>query len=130
MKKNKLTWLVAAEIGLLALLVAAIVLLAIKPEFLRKPEATEPTVITTAATTEPSTEATTQATTVPVTEATTEPVTESATEPSTEPVPQSYYLSFAGDCTLGTMYQLYGISSCFPGVVGDNYDYPFAAVKQ
>ena len=130
MKKNKLTWLVAAEIGLLALLAAAIVLLAIKPEFLRKPEATEPTVITTAATTEPSTEATTQATTVPVTEAATEPVTEPATEPSTEPVPQSYYLSFAGDCTLGTMYQLYGISSCFPGVVGDNYDYPFAAVKQ
>ena len=86
MKKNKLTWLVAAEIGLLALLAAAIVLLAIKPEFLRKPEATKPTVITTAATTEPSTEATTQTTTVPVTEATTEPVT----EPPRNPPPSRY----------------------------------------
>ena len=127
MKNKKVTWLVAAEICLLALLAAVIVLLALKPEILRKPEATEPTVITTAA---PTTEATTQPATEVTTQATTEPVTEPATEPSTEPVPQSYYLTFAGDCTLGTMYQLYGIPSCFPGVVGENYEYPFAAVQQ
>ena len=83
MKNKKVTWLVAAEICLLALLAAVIALLALKPEILRQPEATDPTVITTAA---PTTEATTQPTTEATTQATTEPVTEPATEPSTEPV--------------------------------------------
>ena len=36
-----------------------------------------------------------------------------------------YTLSFAGDCTLGGMYEYNGAESSFVSVVGDNYDYPF-----
>ena len=128
MKKKNLKWLVAVEIGLLVCLAGAVVWLSTGPALLQKPEATEPTVITTAPTTEATTEAATAATTQPATEATTAPATEETTVP--EPVPEHYYLSFAGDCTLGTLYELYGVSSCFPGVVGDDYEYPFASVQE
>lgn len=128
MKRKKLTWLIILEVCLLAGLVAAAVWFTTNPALLRQPEVTEPTVITTAPTTEAATQATTAATTQPATEATTVPATEETTVP--EPVPEHYYLSFAGDCTLGTLYELYGVSSCFPGIVGENYEYPFAAVQQ
>ena len=127
MKKKNLKWLVILEISLLAVLIAAAVLLTFNPALLKQPEATEPPLTTAAPTTAPTTRPT-----APSTEATTLPATEPATEETTvpAPVPEHYYLSFAGDCTLGTMYQLYGISSCFPGIVGENYDYPFASVQE
>lgn len=130
MKRKNLKWLVAVEVCFLAVLVAAVVWFTSNPEILKKPEATDPTVTTAAPTTEPV--QTTAPTTAATTEATTLPVTEPATEPTTlpEPVPEHFFLSFAGDCTLGTMYQFYGIQSCFPGIVGDNYEYPFAAVQE
>ena len=128
MKRKKITWLIILEVCLLAGLVAAAVWFTTNPDLLRQPEVTEPTVITTAPTTEAATQATTAATTQPATEATTVPATEETTVP--EPVPEHYYLSFAGDCTLGTLYELYGVSSCFPGIVGENYEYPFAAVQE
>lgn len=128
MKKKNLKWLVVLEVCLLALLVGAAGWLTLNPALLKQPEATEPPAITTAPTTQP----TTAPTTAPATEATTLPATEPSTEETTvpEPVPEHYFLSFAGDCTLGTMYQLYGIPSCFPGIVGENYEYPFASVQE
>ena len=72
-----------------------------------------------------------ETTTVPVTtEAVTEPPTTAA--PTTLPPviePEVFRLSFAGDCTLGTLYELYEVSSCFPAVVGENYAYPFRNVQ-
>lgn len=51
--------------------------------------------------------------------------------PTTEELqPVSYRLTFAGDCTLGTLHDLYDASSCFPAVVGENYAYPFQNVQQ
>ena len=128
MKRKKLKWLVAAEVCLLAVLVVAVVWLTGSRDTVAKPEPTEPTAMTTA----PTTEATTEPTTEPTTEATTLPVTEPSTEETTvpEPVPEHYWLSFAGDCTLGTMYQVYSAASSFPGIVGENYDYPFASVRE
>lgn len=83
------------------------------------PTTTEP--VTTAAPTTTVPPTTTQETTVP--ETTVPPTT---TEP--EPEPTVYTLSFAGDCTLGNFKGDYGSSGSFIGVVGDNYDYPFANV--
>ena len=103
MKRKKLTWLIILEVCLLAGLVAAAVWFTTNPDLLRQPEVTEPTVITTVPTTEAATQATAAATTQPATEATTVPATEETTVP--EPVPEHYYLSFAGDCTLGTLYE-------------------------
>ncbi len=73
--------------------------------------------ITTAATTE-----TTQATT----EATTE-TTEETTEATTEPQPVRYVLTFAGDCTMANQRGAYDFEG-FIGLVGKNYDHPFADV--
>ena len=127
MKKRNLKWLVAAEVCLLAILAGVVVWLSGKETQLQKPDPTQPPVTTTA----PAPETTAAVTTQAATEATTLPVTEPATEATTvpEPVPEHYWLSFAGDCTLGTMYQLYDIASCFPSYVGEDYDYPFAAVQ-
>jgi poly-gamma-glutamate synthesis protein (capsule biosynthesis protein) len=50
----------------------------------------------------------------------------------TEPKPEvyEYILSFAGDCTLGTLLEWQtGVGDAFPGVVGDNYAYPFSNVE-
>lgn len=127
MKNKKLKWLLAAEVCLLVILLGVVFGLSGGMELLFAPDPTEPPV-TTVPTTETTAEATSQATT----EATTLPVTEPATEETTvpEPAPEHYWLSFAGDCTLGTIYDFYGISSCFPEYVGENYDYPFAAVQE
>ena len=127
MKKKNLKWLIAVEVCLLVALAGAIVWLTSNPSLLRQPEVTEPTVITTAPATSAPTEAT-EVTTAP----TTIPVTEAPTQETTlpEPVPEHFFLSFAGDCTLGTMYQVYGATASFPGLVGDNFDYPFASVQE
>ena len=130
MKKKNLKWLVAAEIFLLVLLVGVVVWLSLGgADLLQKPDPTDPPVTTTEATVPPTT---TEIATETTAEVTTAPETEPATEETTlpEPVPEHYLLSFAGDCTLGTLYQFYGLASCFPGVVGDDYDYPFAAVRE
>lgn len=78
-------------------------------------------------TAEPGTTApATQATTVPeTTEATVTETTEAPTEP--EPTEVSYWLSFAGDCTLGNQRGDTSASS-FLKTVGDDYAWPFAGV--
>ena len=40
-------------------------------------------------------------------------------------LPITYTLSFAGDCTLGDDYSVYGASGRFTTIVGSNYSYPF-----
>ena len=128
MKKKNLKWLVAAEVILLIGLVGVVFWFSGGKALLSAQEPTDPPVTTTVPVTETTAEVTTQATT----EATTLPVTEPATEETTvpEPVPEHYWLSFAGDCTLGTLYEFYGFASCFPGIVGDDYEYPFASVQE
>ena len=70
----------------------------------------------------PTTEAT-QSTTLETTEATTEETTEATTEPQ----PVRYVLTFAGDCTLANQRGA-SLNSGFIGLVGQNYDHPFADV--
>ena len=81
------------------------------------PETTIPE--TTVETTVPETteEVTEPETTVPVT-----------TEAPTEPVPQSFTLTFVGDCTLGTSPKNFSYQYAFPLTVGDDYKYNFANV--
>ena len=104
------------------------------------PESTAaPTTAPTEATTVPTTAVpTTQVpettlspeTTLPPTEATTVP-TEPTTEPvETEPQPETFLLTFVGDCTLGSTNENYGVKHSFIDTIGENYDYPFASVKQ
>ena len=86
----------------------------------------------------PTTEVpTTSPTTVPAeaTEAPTEIPTEATTVPTTAPVetepgPERFLLSFVGDCTLGSTNSNYGIKHSFIEVIGEDYDYPFANVRQ
>jgi poly-gamma-glutamate synthesis protein (capsule biosynthesis protein) len=62
----------------------------------------------------------------------TEPVYDIANTQETEPEPEAYdyILSFAGDCTLGTLLEWQtGVDEAFPGVVGDNYAYPLSNVE-
>ena len=68
-------------------------------------------------------------TTSAVTEETAVPET-TLPETTAEPQPTVYTLSFAGDCTLGNFKDDYGSQYSFMGVVGDDYDYPFAKVQQ
>lgn len=94
----------------------------------REKSAADETTVPPVSTTEPFDSETTApvTTTAATTEATTEP------ETTTEPEPQEIYdtLSFAGDCTLGNFKDDYGSEYSFMGVVGDDYDYPFAQVQQ
>ena len=86
----------------------------------------------------PTTEVpTTSPTTVPAeaTEAPTEIPTGATTVPTTAPVetepgPERFLLSFVGDCTLGSTNSNYGIKHSFIEVIGEDYDYPFANVRQ
>ena len=78
---------------------------------------TQAPVTTEADTTEPDT--TREVTEPPVT--TTEPET-------TEPEAETFVLSFAGDCTLGTDHNSYGAQGTFVNLVGENYGYPFENV--
>ena len=128
MKRKKMTILLIGEICLLVILLGAAIWLTLGRQSMQTPEAetTAAVEITTApATTETPTTA--PATEVPTTETPTAPPTEETTEP--EPVPEVFTLTFAGDCTLGTLYQYYGASGCFPSVIGENYEYPFASVQ-
>ena len=59
---------------------------------------------------------------------TTEQVTEESTEAVTEPQPETFTLSFVGDCTLGSTAANWDTETGFIRVVGDDYDYPFANV--
>ncbi len=125
MKRKKLTVLLIAEVCLLLIFVG----IALWLHFDRAAQSLPDGQTTAAAqTTAPQTTAapaTTVATTA--TEASTEPAT---TEATTEPPKEIIYnLTFAGDCTLGTLYQVYSAASCFPSVVGENYEYPFASVQ-
>lgn len=64
--------------------------------------------------------------TQPPTEATTLPT--ETTLPETEPQPESFTLTFVGDCTLGSTPANYGADMGFVKVVGQDYDYPFRNV--
>ena len=72
--------------------------------------------------TEPPTEA--------PTEAPTEPPTEPPTEAPTEPPAVSYTFSFGGDCTLGSNRDKWASSTSFIQTIGEDYDYPFANVRE
>lgn len=129
MKRKRLTGLLIGEVCLLLILVGAALWLTFGRQTMQAPEA-ETTAAAATTTAPPTTQAPT--TTVPVTEAPateapTEPPTEATTEP--EPVPEVFNLTFAGDCTLGTLYQYYGASTSFPNTVGEDYSYPFANVQ-
>ena len=53
------------------------------------------------------------------------------TEPTeTEPKEQRYTLSFAGDCTFGSISSNWNNSNHFIQTIGENYDYPFANVRE
>ena len=94
----------------------------------------------TVAATEPAaTEAIAPAETVPPTETvapteapTEPPVTEPpVTEPPvTEPKEKHYTLSFAGDCTFGSIKSNWNNPNHFIQTIGEDYDYPFANVRQ
>ena len=45
------------------------------------------------------------------------------------PEPESFLITLVGDCTLATDAMSYGGAGTFVGVVGDDYDYPFANVR-
>ena len=53
------------------------------------------------------------------------------TEPTeTEPKEQRYTLSFAGDCTFGSISSNWNNRNHFIQTIGENYDYPFANVRE
>ena len=80
----------------------------------------------TEAPTLPPTEAPTEA----PTQAPTEEPTEPPTEAPTEPPEVSYLFSFAGDCTLGSNRDKWNAASSFIQTIGEDYDYPFANVRE
>ncbi len=72
----------------------------------------------------------TAAPTEEATEAPTEEPTEAPTEAPTEPPAVSYTFTFGGDCTLGSNRDRWGYSSSFIQTIGEDYDYPFANIRQ
>ena len=80
--------------------------------------------------TEPPTEPPTEAPTEPPTEPPTEAPTEPPTEAPTDPPDVHYTLSFVGDCTLGTYKDKWYSGYGFILKVGEDYDYPFANVRE
>ena len=105
----------AAELGFLGILMLK-----------DRAEAKDPT----DAATVPATDAPTQAPTEEPTQAPTEEPTEPPTEAPTEPPFVSYTFTFAGDCTLGTNRDKWNASSSFIQTIGEDYDYPFANVRE
>ena len=85
-----------------------------------EPPATEPPVTETI----PPTETIAPTETIPPTEP---PVTE---PPATEPKEKHYTLSFAGDCTLGSTKSNWNNPNHFIQTIGEDYDYPFANVRE
>ena len=125
MKRKRLTGLLIGEVCLFLILAGVVLWLHFGRAAAAVPEA-ETTAATEESTTAPP------ATKAPTTAAATEaPTTVAPTEAPTTEVPTEviYNLTFAGDCTLGTLYQYYSAASCFPSVVGENYEYPFAGVQ-
>ena len=116
-----LALVLAIEIGFIFVLAAGS---SDAPAAATTPAATE------AVPTQPATELPTE-TTVPTeapTEAPTEPpVTE---PPVTEPKEKRYTLSFAGDCTMGSTKSNWNNPVHYIQTIGENYDYPFANVRQ
>ena len=104
---------VICVLGALLVSLAALILIRGLPQI---PDTIIPT--TTAAATQPTTQNTTEATTE---------ATEETTEATTEPQPVHYVLTFAGDCTLANQ-KGSSLTSGFIGLVGQNYDHPFADV--
>ncbi len=133
MKRKTLIALLAAEICVLILLIALAVVLCLGfPGAGSVPVPDRPG--------DPSVQASEPAGTAPETEAfvTVPPVPETTvpetaapetTAPETEPEQIRYHLTFAGDCTLGTIHTYYGAASCFPAVVGEDYAYPLSNVS-
>lgn len=80
--------------------------------------------------TEAPTEAPTEKPTEAPTEAPTEEPTEPPTEAPTEPPEVRYTFTFVGDCTLGSNRDRWGYASSFIKTIGENYDYPFANVRE
>ena len=76
------------------------------------------------------TEAPTEAPTQAPTEAPTAPPTEPPTEAPTDPPDVSYTITLVGDCTLGTYKDKWYSGYGFILTVGEDYDYPFANVRQ
>ena len=50
--------------------------------------------------------------------------------PVTEPKEKHYTLTFAGDCTFGSVSKNWSNSNHFIKTIGENYDYPFANVRE
>ena len=105
----------AAELGFLGILMLK-----------ERNQAPDPTDAITA----PATDAATQEPTEPPTEAPTEEPTEPPTEAPTEPPFVSYTFSFAGDCTLGSNRDKWQAGYSFIQTIGEDYDYPFANVRE
>ena len=77
-----------------------------------------------------TTETTLPETTEPPTEETTAETTEETTEPTTEPQPESFLLTFAGDCTVGAPFDHFGYGGAYILTVGEDYGYPFRGVME
>lgn len=85
----------------------------------------EAPVMQTPEATQVPTDAPTEVPTIAPTEAPTEPPTEAPTEPQ----PQSFLLTFVGDCTLGCNAKMVNIKTAFPLTVGQDYEYPMENVR-
>lgn len=64
------------------------------------------------------------------TAALTEIPTEAPTESETQPRETRYLLTFTGDCTLGSTAEKWNYRYGFVKTIGENYDHPFANVRQ
>lgn len=84
---------------------------------------------TTATDTQKVTQAAVDAPTQNASETTVE-TTEEATEEATQPQPESFLITFVGDCTFGCNPNKEYASTGFPSVVGQDYSYPFANVVE
>lgn len=124
MKRKSLSILVGVLSVVLVTLVIATFMLDTQQAQLAQPTTTAPTQ-TTAPTPPPTTAP-------PTTVSTTPPETEPPTEPPTEPEPveERFWLSFAGDCTLGSTKKASAYGKSFIKTIGTDYDYPFANVRQ
>lgn len=122
MKQKNLCGLIVGEVCLLLVLVGIAVWLHFRETSVSLSDAAETTAGTTA--TSASTEHA-----IPSTDTAPPKTTQDTTVLISEPVPQVYHLTFAGDCTLGTLYDYYSAAGSFPSVVGENYAYPFSNVQ-
>lgn len=135
MKRMKLFHYLVLALILVATLFGVLVF-ACRTEILEQIKKEEPVMqtgpvpeVSAATPTEAPTDAPTEAPTEPPTEPPTEAPTEAPTEPPTEPAPQSFLLTFVGDCTLGCNAKMVNVKTAFPLTVGDDYDYSMANVK-